>query len=73
MALQPLVSEEPELTLLTVKRRSVINHLRVDLYFMNPLHVVSQLLQILKIMRFEKHNSQKAIRNKTDIVIEILP
>ena len=31
MALQPLVCEEPELTLLTVEGRPVVDHLRVNL------------------------------------------
>ena len=30
--LQPLVCEEPELTLLTIERRAVVDHLGVDLH-----------------------------------------
>jgi len=47
--LQTLVSEKPELTLLTIERRSVVNHLGVDFNLVNPLHVVTKLFQILDV------------------------
>lgn len=49
MPLQALVCEESELALLAIQRRSIINHLGMNLDLVNPLHVVSQLLKILKI------------------------
>ena len=47
VALQTLVREEAQLALLTVQRRPVVDHLRVDLHLVDPLHVVTQLLQVL--------------------------
>ena len=35
VALQALVREEPELALLAVERRTVVDHLRVDLHLNN--------------------------------------
>jgi hypothetical protein len=69
MPFEPLIGEEAVLTLLTVERRPVVDHLRVNLqtkspsvppsnpppspptYFdlVNPLHVVTQLVQILDV------------------------
>lgn len=49
MPLEALVREEPKLTFLTVQRRPVINHLRVDLHFVYPLHVVAQLFQVFDV------------------------
>lgn len=51
MPLQALVCEESELALLAIQWRSIINHLGMNLDLVNPLHVVSQLLKILKISR----------------------
>lgn len=42
--LQALVCEKSELALLAVEWRPVVDHLRVDLDFVDPLHVVTQLL-----------------------------
>lgn len=41
---QALVSEKAELALLAVEWRPVVDHFRVNLDFMDPLHVVTQLL-----------------------------
>lgn len=49
VALQTLIGEESELALLTVERWAVVNHLRVDLHLVNPLHVVAQLFQVLNV------------------------
>jgi hypothetical protein len=48
MPLEALVCEESELALLAIQRRSIINHLGMNLDLVNPLHVVSQLLKILQ-------------------------
>ena len=47
MSLQSLVSEETALTFLAVQRWPVVNHFRVDLDLVDPLHMMTQLLQIL--------------------------
>lgn len=49
MPLQTLVGEEAELALLAVERRSVVDHLRMYLDLVYPLHVVAQLLQVLDV------------------------
>lgn len=49
MSFKPLVREEAELALLTVQRWSVVDHLRMNLHLVYPLHVVAQLLQVLDI------------------------
>lgn len=42
--LQALVREKAELALLAVEWRPVVDHFWVNLDFMDPLHVVTQLL-----------------------------
>lgn len=49
MPLQTLVGKEAELALLAVERRPVVDHLRMYLDLVYPLHVVAQLLQILDV------------------------
>lgn len=49
VSLETLISEEPKLALLAVKRWSVVNHLRMNLDLVNPLHMIAQLLQILYV------------------------
>lgn len=43
-----LVGEESVLTLLAVERWAVVDHLGVNLDFMDQVHVVPQLLQVLQ-------------------------
>jgi hypothetical protein len=70
MTLKTLIGEEAILTFLAVQRRSIVNHLGMNLKeklkvlvtkhyhkklidshlnFMNPLHVIAQLIQILDV------------------------
>lgn len=51
MPFQSLISEKSKLAFLAIQRRPVVNHFRVDLNFVNPLHVVSQLFQVLKHLK----------------------
>lgn len=46
-----LVGEEPVLTLLTVERWAVVDHLWVDLHLVDQVHVVAKLLQVLRSNR----------------------
>ena len=41
-----LIGEKSVLAFLTVERRSIMNHFRMNFDLMNELHMVSQLLQI---------------------------
>ena len=51
--LQPLVGEETALAFLAVQRRTVVDHLRMDLHFVDPLHMMAQLFQILFFFNLE--------------------
>lgn len=61
VALQTLVGEKAQLTLLAVERRPVEDHFRVDLNFVNPLHVVAQLFQILYIAIADFTDNKRAL------------
>ena len=41
-----LISKEPELALLTVERRPIVDHFRMNFHFVNKLHVISKLLEV---------------------------
>merc|ERR1711884_63343 len=49
VSFQPLVREEPELALLAVQGRAIVNHLGVDFDLMDPLHVIPKLFQVLNV------------------------
>jgi len=49
VSLQALVSEKSELTFLTIERRSVVDHLGMNFNLVDPLHVVTELFQILDV------------------------
>lgn len=49
MPFEALISEKSELTLLAVERRPVVNHLGVDLHFVNELHVIPELVEVTDV------------------------
>ena len=48
-AISYLIREESELAFLAVERWPIVDHLWMDFHFVDPLHVVAELLQVLDV------------------------
>lgn len=46
---ETLIREESELTLLAIKWRPVVDHLWMNLDFVDPLHVVAELFEVFNV------------------------
>lgn len=59
MALETLIGKEPKLALLTVERRPIVDHFRVNFDFVYPLHVIAQLFQVFDVTVADLANDER--------------
>lgn len=62
MPFQSLISKETEVTLLTVERRTIMNHFGMDLDFVDPLHVIAELIQVFDVSVTDFTNHVRWVR-----------